>query len=62
MEKMAWTKFIATFLRSVFKHQIDLVDAEVAAFERIDDRQQREHLHQDLVMNAPVFSQGAKYY
>ena len=37
----------ATFLRSVFKTN-RFGDAEVAAFERIDDRQQREHLHQDF--------------
>ena len=32
----------------IIEHQMKLIDAEIALLEQIDDRQQREHLHQDF--------------
>ena len=40
--------YLQRFCDLFLEHQIELIDAEIATLEQIDDRQQREHLHQDF--------------
>lgn len=40
--------YLKRFCDLFLEHQIKLIDAEIAAFEQINDRQQREHLHQNF--------------
>ena len=40
--------YLQRFCDLFLEHQMKLIDAEIALLEQIDDRQQREHLHQDF--------------
>ena len=40
--------YLQRFCDLFLEHQMKLIDAEIATLEQIDDRQQREHLHQEF--------------